>query len=279
MSKMYSRVYVEITNICNMSCSFCHGHSRERRSMTQDEFSLVLDKLSGVTDYVYYHLMGEPLTHPQLPEFIATASARGFKSIITTNGTLLDRCGDKLLSAGLHKVSISVHSFENGSDADFDKYMSTITDFADKAHSQGVIIVFRLWNNGADNTKNDKVLEFMHKRFADEWTENSKGYRIKNKLFLEWGDRFIWPDKEADIQGDNVFCYGLRDHFGILSDGSVVPCCLDSDGVISLGNIFTDSIENILSSDRARAMVQGFDCRRATEELCRRCAYAQRFAK
>lgn len=279
VSKKYSRAYVEITNICNMSCSFCHGHSRETRRMTGEEFSLVLDKLDGVTDYVYYHLMGEPLTHPQLAEFISTASARGFKSIITTNGTLLDRCGDKILSAGLHKVSISVHSFEDGSDVDFKEYMKTISDFARKANEKGVIIVFRLWNNGADSTKNDEVLSFLQEYFADEWAENSKGYRIKNKMFLEWGDRFTWPDKNADFQGDDVFCYGLRDHFGILCDGTVVPCCLDSDGVISLGNIFTDSIENILSSDRARAMVKGFDCRRATEELCRRCSYAQRFAK
>ena len=124
---------------------------------------------------------------------------------------------------------------------------------------------------------NDSVLEFLKSRFSEDWTENSKGYRIRNKMFLEWGDRFGWPDKDAPIQGENVFCYGLRDHFGILCDGTVVPCCLDSDGVINLGNIFEKDIADILSSDRAKAMVDGFSCRKASEELCRRCAYAQRF--
>ena len=274
---MYSRAYVEITNICNMNCSFCHGHSRRKRRMTKDEFSLVLDKLSGVTEYVYYHLMGEPLTHPDLPSFLKTAKDRGFNSVITTNGTLLKKCGADILKEGIHKVSISVHSFENGTQEDFERYMSDIADFADVANSNGVIIVFRLWNNGSEDNMNDSVLEFLKSRFSEEWKENSKGYRIRNKMFLEWGDRFGWPDKDAPIQGENVFCYGLRDHFGILCDGTVVPCCLDSDGVINLGNIFEKDIADILSSDRAKAMVDGFSCRKATEELCRRCAYAQRF--
>ena len=276
---MYSRVYVEITNICNMNCSFCHGHSRANRRMTADEFNHILDSLHGVTDYVYYHLMGEPLTHPELPDFIKKAGEKGFKSVLTTNGTLLDRCGDAILEAGLHKVSISVHSFENGSKDAFEKYMNTITDFARKANEAGVIIVFRLWNNGGGDNMNDDVISFLHSRFEDDWTENSKGYRLRNKMFLEWGDRFGWPDKDADIQGEEVFCYGLRDHFGIICDGTVVPCCLDSDGVINLGNIFKEDIKDILSSDRATAMVDGFSCRKATEDLCRRCAYAQRFSK
>ena len=274
---MYSRAYVEITNICNMNCSFCHGHSRQKRRMTKDEFSVVLDKLSGVTEYVYYHLMGEPLTHPDLPSFLKTAKDKGFKSVITTNGTLLKKCGADILANGVHKVSISVHSFENGTKEDFIRYMTDIADFADVANTSGVIIVFRLWNNGSEDNMNDSVIEFLKSRFSEDWTENSKGYRIRNKMFLEWGDRFGWPDKDAPIQGENVFCYGLRDHFGILCDGTVVPCCLDSDGIINLGNIFEKDIEDILSSDRAKAMTYGFSCRKASEELCRRCAYAQRF--
>lgn len=276
---MYSRVYVEITNICNMSCSFCHGHSRALRRMTADEFSLILDKLNGQTDYIYYHLMGEPLTHPDLPLFVKTAGERGFKSVITTNGTLLDRVGDELLESGLHKVSLSVHSFEYGTEEKFNKYMKTLSDFAVKANAMGVIVVFRLWNKGFDGGRNDVIVDYLKKHIQGEWKDNSKGMRIREKMFLEWGDRFSWPDKNADVHGSEVFCYGLRDHFGILCDGTVVPCCLDSDGTINLGNIFNENAEDILSSDRAKAMKHGFDCRKATEDLCRRCGYAQRFSK
>ena len=110
---MYTRVYVEITNICNMACSFCHGHSRKPARMDKEQFARVLEQLTGKTEYVYYHLMGEPLTHPDLPAFIAMAAQKGFRSVITTNGTLLKKQQDVLLSStALHKVNISLHAFE-----------------------------------------------------------------------------------------------------------------------------------------------------------------------
>ena len=109
---MYSRVYVEITNICNMNCSFCHGHSRPLRQMTEEEYAHILKQLTGKTQYLYHHLMGEPLVHPLLPRFIEMACQAGFRPMLTTNGTLLDRRGDRLLIPGLHKVNISLHSFE-----------------------------------------------------------------------------------------------------------------------------------------------------------------------
>ena len=274
---MYSRVYVEITNICNMNCSFCHGHSRPLKRMTADEFSVILEKLNGHTNYIYYHLMGEPLTHPDLPLFLKMAGERGYKSVLTTNGTLLDKYGDAILESGLHKVSLSVHSFEEGTEDSFLKYMKNLSDFAKKANEQGVIVVFRLWNKGFDGGRNELIVEYLKNNIHGDWTDNSKGMRIREKMFLEWGDRFQWPDKNADVQGDEVFCYGLRDHFGILCDGTVVPCCLDSEGIINLGNVFNENIAEILASERAKNMKYGFDCRRATEELCRKCGYAQRF--
>lgn len=274
----YSRAYVEITNVCNMNCSFCHGHSRAPRRMTEEEFLRVLDQLDGVTQYVYYHLMGEPLTHPDLPLFLKMAKARGFKSVITTNGTLLETRGKAVLEAGVHKVSISLHSFENGTEEAHFNYLAKVSAFADAASERGTIVVLRLWNRGLDEGKNDTVLAFLRKSLAGEWEEETRGIRVRDKIHIEWGDRFEWPDEDAPIQGDGVFCYGLRDHFGILCDGTVVPCCLDSEGVIALGNLFRESLSEILMSSRAAAMREGFSCRRASEELCRRCGYAQRFA-
>lgn len=275
---MFSRIYVEITNICNMNCSFCHGHSRTPKRMTTEEFNIVLDKISGYTKYIYYHLMGEPLSHPELPELLHSAKEKGFKSMITTNGTLLNKCGDKILEAGIHKVNISVHSFEEGSEEKLEAYLKNIVDFALKAYENDVIVVFRLWNNGFDNGRNDKIIDYFKNNINDDWSENSKGFKIRDKMFLEYGERFSWPDLNEKKQDSDVFCYGLRDHIGILSDGTVVPCCLDSDGVISLGNIFKDELSQILSSERARAIKYGFDCRKAVENLCQKCGYAQRFS-
>ncbi len=274
---MYNKVYVEITNICNMNCSFCHGHKRAARRMSREEFLLILDKLTDKTKYIYYHLMGEPLTHPELPGFIRLAGERGYKSIITTNGTLIGKRGGEILSAGVHKVNLSLHSFEAGDDERHEAYVSALCDFAVCAAERGTITVFRLWNKGYDGGRNERAIEIIKERISGAWRENTRGITVRDRIYIEWGDRFEWPDSEAEIKGTKFFCYGLKDQFGILADGTVVPCCLDSDGVIALGNAFSGDLDEILGSERANAIVEGFKCGKASEELCKRCGYAQRF--
>ena len=274
---MYSRVYVEITNLCNRNCSFCPGTVRPPKMMSAAEFRAVAEKLQGTTKYLYYHLMGEPLTHPALPEMIGIATELGFKSAITTNGTLLPSRGQALIDAGVYKVNISVHSFEDGAEEDYVNYIQGCLDFAQRASASGTLVVLRLWNNGCDEGRNARTEALIRAAFPDPWQENPRGVKVADRVYLEHADRFAWPDMEAQDQGDSVFCYGLKDHFGILSDGRVVPCCLDREGEITLGNIFTDEIAAILENPRAKAMRQGFSCRKATEELCRKCGYARRF--
>ena len=245
--------------------------------MTMEDFTQILDKLAGKTQYLYYHLMGEPLTHPLLPAFIQLALSRGFKSIVTTNGSLLATRGDELLAAGVHKVNISLHSFEDEPDEEYKQYVYSLAAFAKKAADQGSIATFRLWNKGHDGGRNDIAIRNLKECFPADWAENTRGYRIQKKVFLEWGERFEWPDSDAEIKGNSFSCYGLKDHFGILSDGTVVPCCLDNDGTINLGNIYNQDIDSILNSPRATEMVACFKRGVAAEELCKRCGYAQRF--
>ena len=275
--KKYSRVYVEITNICNRNCSFCPGTRREKRRMSLNEFRRVAERLIGVTDYIYLHVMGEPLTHPELAEIIKCATSLGFKVAITTNGTLVDRRGSEIIESGTYKVNLSVHSFEVGEDEAYLSYISSLADFADRASAAGVLTVLRLWNRGHDGGRNDKTLDILKEKLPGEWKWGARGARIRHKLHLEYGDRFDWPDMSVDSMGDEVFCYGLGDHFGILCDGSVIPCCLDHEGDITLGNIFDTPIDEILSSPRAEAIREGFSKKCAAEELCKKCGYARRF--
>lgn len=275
--KKLSRVYVEITNICNRNCSFCPGTKREKGRMSVSEFESICQSLRGVTDYLYLHIMGEPLLHPDLLEIIRVANDYGYKVAITTNGTLLPRVGDALLTSGVYKMNISVHSFEEGTNEEYLDYISSVLDFADEASQRGILTVLRLWNRGYDEGRNISTLDLMREKFPGEWNEGVNGARIRHRLHLEYGDRFDWPDMSAPDMGGAVYCHGLGDHFGILLDGSVVPCCLDREGAITLGNIHTDSIEEILSSERATKMREGFKSRCATEELCHRCGYARRF--
>ncbi len=275
---MYSRVYVEITTLCNRNCSFCPGTRRPVKQLTMEEFRHIVKKLKGVTKYLYLHVMGEPLTHPLLPEFIRYATGQGFFVSITTNGTLLQKRGQALIDAGVYKINLSIHSFEEGTNEEYEQYIMDCIRFSDRSSKFGVLTVLRLWNKGYDAGRNIDTLAMLREYFAqEEWVQGGKGFRIRQKLHLEYGERFEWPDMEKEEQGDKIYCYGLKDHFGILCDGSVIPCCLDREGEIMLGNIFKQTVEEILSSERAVAMKLGFRNRRACEELCRKCGYARRF--
>jgi len=276
--KRFQKIYLEISNICNLHCSFCPGTERKKRSLTEEEFSFLLPKLRPYSDFLYFHLMGEPLCHPKLHQFLELAGNAGFKVILTTNGTLLPQKQDILLTAhGLHKINISLHAFEaNDLEVPFEDYLQGCFSFGKAAQGQK-IVVFRLWNNGGADELNQQILNTMEQFFPKPWKEDRRGIRIGEKVFLEYGDKFDWPDLTAPEGSSRVFCYGLRDQIGILCDGTVVPCCLDHEGDLSLGNLFTEELDAILEKPRARAIYDGFTDRTACEELCRKCGYARRF--
>ena len=246
--------------------------------MSEEVFAGVLPQLRPWTDFLYFHLMGEPLCHPKLSRFLEIAGSTGFKVILTTNGTLLQNRQELLLaSPALHKVNISLHAFEaNDLAIPFETYLSNCFQFA-KAAEGNKLVVFRLWNHGGAEARNAEILRSLEAVFPKPWTEGRKGIRIGDRIFLEYGDKFDWPDLGADDNGDRVFCYGLRDQLGILCDGTVVPCCLDHEGDLALGNVLESPLEEILASPRAQAIYHGFQQRKAAEELCRKCGYARRF--
>lgn len=275
---MLKKAYLEITNACNLSCSFCHGTKRDIKYLTEEEFKTAAEKIRPHCAYLYFHLMGEPLLHPSLPRFFEIAEELGFKVIITTNGTLLKKREDVLLSApALHKVSISLHAYEaNDMGISIESYLSDCFDFCKRASERGIISVMRLWNLGGLDEKNAYILDKMKKAFPDEWKEVYSGYKLCDKVFLEWGEKFDWPDIEGEELGQDHTCYGLRDQIGVLSNGTVVPCCLDADGSIPLGNIFESDLSDILSGERAQALKTSLERRRVTEALCVRCGYARK---
>ena len=274
----FSKVYVEISNLCNLSCSFCPGTKRQKRAMTEEEFTYLLPKLRPYTDFLYFHLMGEPLCHPKLGTFLELAHEAGFKVILTTNGTLLHDRQDLLLaSPGLHKVNISLHAFEaNDLSVPFEEYLRRCLSFG-KAAEGKVLVSYRLWNSGGADELNDQIQETLKQYFPADWVQERRGIRIGNRVYLEHGDKFDWPDLNAADGGAELFCYGLRDQLGVLCDGTVVPCCLDHEGDLALGNLFTQDLAEILETKRAKAIYEGFSNRTAAESLCRRCGYARRF--
>lgn len=277
--KRFHKIYLEISNLCNLRCQFCPGTRRQPRAMSEEEFSALLPKLRPWTDYLYFHLMGEPLCHPKLERFLELAGQAGFRVILTTNGTLLGAQQKMLLAApGLHKVNISLHAFEaNDLAVPFSEYLRQCFAFGQAAAGEK-LVVYRLWNEGGANQKNLEILSALEEAFPKPWVAEPRGIRLAPRVYLEMGEKFDWPDLNAPDQGEQVYCYGLKDQLGILADGTVVPCCLDHEGDLALGNLFRQSMEEILASPRAQAIREGFRNRQASEELCRKCGYARRFS-
>ena len=280
----FQKVYLEITNVCNRSCAFCPKTGRAPRFLEEAEFLTLTRKLRPWTDYLYFHLMGEPLLHPLLERFLALAGAQGFRVVLTTNGTLLDRAAPLLLAApALHKVNLSLHSFEANGGEGIEHYVNQCAEFAAQAAARGILVNLRLWNADSAgrsgwNGENERILGLLAQRFPRPWSPSRSGERLGDRVWLDRAEIFDWPDPEAAEENARHACYGLRDQIGVLCDGTVVPCCLDAEGKLALGNLLREELGEILDRPKACAMLEGFRRGEAVEELCKRCGYAARFA-
>lgn len=243
--------------------------------MTVDEFELITDKLQGRVTFLYFHLMGEPLLHPHLPQFIETARKKGFHTVLTSNGTLLDRT-TALINTLPHKIQLSLHSHESNGRSDLSLYINKVLDFSIAAADKGTCIVLRLWNSGGRDSENEAIAGLLRNRITDEWKERSDGYRLRDNIYLEYDRKFEWPttEEEEPAKKEGYFCKALLKQVGILADGTLVPCCLDHNGDVPLGNIFHQSLDEILTSPRAQSIIEGFKHHKAVEPLCRNCESA-----
>ncbi len=283
---MTERIYVEIGNMCNLSCSFCAGTKRPQRQMTAEEFALICEKIKNHTKYIYLHVMGEPLLHPELDSIIKAAKSYSLPVCITTNGTLLEKRGDIILgnSEAVHKVSISLHAPEGNGNFNTEVYLKNAVEFAKSAAEKDIYSIFRLWNQDSDegkgeNSQNCGIEAFLRSAFHTEWQPRPKGFRLKKNIFLEYDGLFTWPSESTADEVNEGFCHGLSGQIAILADGCVVPCCLDADGEIELGNIYRQSLDEILSGKRAVNISKGFSAGKYVEPLCKKCTFARRFKK
>ncbi|MBS5883312.1 MAG: SPASM domain-containing protein [Clostridium sp.] len=285
----FKKIYIETTNICNLSCNFCPKTSRKLGFMGIESFNEIINKIKGYTNHIYLHLMGEPFLNKNLETFLKIAKEADLKVNITTNGTLINRVKDVIIdSKAVRQINISLHSFEaNDNDIEFNKYINNILDFINESTEKSeTICALRLWNIDteelkANNNLNSQIINLIQDKLnleinLIEELKEKKRLKLKDKVYLNMAEKFSWPDANLSLISEDVFCHGLRDQIGILLDGTVVPCCLDSEGKIPLGNIFEQSLEEIITSERARNIYDGFSRRRAVEDLCKRCGYAKR---
>lgn len=286
MTTKFKKIYIEITNVCNLDCDFCPKTGRPPMFMSPASFSAALDGISGWTEHLYFHVMGEPLLHPDIGELLEISAAHGYKVNLTTNGTLLPRVGTDIIGRpALRQVNISLHSLEaNSCGYPTDEYLGGVIEFVRAALDRGrPIISLRLWNGDGKNSLNPHIIRRMTEAFGsgrDAGTARSaeRGLKLAEGLYLNSAPLFQWPGPGREDFGDRGFCRGLRDQAAILVDGTVVPCCLDGDGIIRLGNLFEQDFGEIIGGDRAAAIHRGFSEGKVLERLCRNCGYRTRFS-
>ena len=266
---MFKKIYVEITNNCNLSCSFCNEVKRKKEYISIDKFNVLLNKLKGYTNYLYFHLMGESLMHPNINELIELGS-KYFNINITTNGYLIDRIKD---NKNITQINISLHSFNDKYKKSIDEYLNNIFESTEVLVNNNTIINYRLWTN----TKyKDLIIEKLNKYYKVNIKGNTT---IRNNIFIEFDSEFIWPDLNNSYFNEKGSCMGLRTHIGILVDGTVVPCCLDTNGIINLGNIYNEDLKDILNKTIVKDMKENFKNNKKINNLCKHCNFYDRIIK
>lgn len=291
MSKRFQKIHIEISNVCNLQCSFCPEVLRPKSWMSVEHFKKVVLEASPLAESICLHLMGEPLAHPQFLEMTRFCEEQNVSLHIVTNGILLStEKKQALLTENIRQVNFSIHSFfDNYPNKSPDAYLQRILSFADEALQKApwLYINYRLWN--LENPNKEKATNLsMLKKISEHYSvtppkvedvRRRKSFRLKHRHYFHFDTEFVWPSLELPFRTTQGTCHALSTHIGILADGTVVPCCLDKESQIPLGNAFREPLEKILESQRAVQMKKGFQKGQLVEELCQKCLYIQRFDK
>lgn len=286
------RIYIEISNICNLQCTFCPVVERDKKVMNALSFEEIIQKVAPFAEEVCLHLMGEPLAHPEFELIIETAKKYNAKLNLTTNAILLSKYENLLLkSENIKQINFSVHSFkDNFRDKPLAPYLLELITFSERAMKErpDLYINFRLWtmdDKNQDVTKDNlEVLELINQYFHTNISDNvdvgfKKNKKIEGRVYVHFDSRFTWPSPLLPKQSEIGTCQGAQTQLGIHADGTVVPCCLDKEAVIKLGNIKEQSLEEIYQSARTLAMREGFQRGQLVEDLCQKCPFITRFKK
>lgn len=271
---MFKKIYVEITNSCNKNCSFCSISKRKKKEMSLSEFKEVIEKIKPYTNYIYLHIKGEPLLHSNIKDILEICRVNKIKVNLTTNGTYLNKYKEVICDSNIvRQINISLHSYKK--DDDFKTLFETV-DYINK--NSKIYLVYRYWilskTNKSNNYQINKLIDYykLDDNIKDK-IYHKLNIKINDTLYVNKDYEFIWPSLDNNCHNLTGTCLGLKSHIGILSDGTVVPCCLDAEGIIALGNIFEKSLDEILNSERAQKMIKGFRENKKIEELCKHCSF------
>ncbi len=277
---MFKKIYIEITNICNLKCKFCPDTNRKKEYMSVKDFEQIIKKVHRYTNLICLHVKGEPLLHPKLNEILNVLEKYHLKANITTNGTLITQNLETIKnSKAVRQINFSIHSITQNKCLE-KEYLNNIFESVEQLPN--VIISYRLWNISElqKNEINREIIETIQEYYKTsnliEVLKQNSFLKLRENLFINQDIEFAWPNingKEIIYEGR---CLALKDQVAILVDGTVVPCCLDNNGDIPLGNIFNESLEDILNKDKTQTIKSNFENRIITCNLCKTCGFLKK---
>ena len=285
----FYRIYIELTNVCGLSCSFCPTKELPSKEMDLDFFESVIQQAKHYTREIACHVVGDPLTQSNLGEYLDIIHKHGMKAMLTTSGYFLKKHSyDTLFHPCVKQINISLNSFnKNDTSLTFEQYITPVLALcnAKLEREEALFINLRVWNLDeimSERTFNETLFSKLSEAFDTTlsldtiYEERPKSIRLASKILVHFDNYFEWPSLKNKNYGHGT-CQGLQSHIAILASGKIVPCCLDCDGVIALGDLHEHTLESILSAKRTVAMLAGFKEGEAVEELCQKCSYKDRF--
>jgi len=285
----FYRIYIELTNVCGLSCSFCPTKELPSKEMDLEFFESIIKQAKVYTNEIACHVVGDPLTQSNLSSYLDIIHKHGLKAILTTSGYFLKKhTYDTLFHPCVKQINISLNSFnKNDTSITFEQYINPVLALCEAKleREEELFINLRVWNLDemmSERMFNETLFEKLSSAFHTKLSLNSiyeerpKSIRLASKVLVHFDNYFEWPSLKNKIYGHGT-CQGLQSHVAILASGKVVPCCLDCDGIIELGDLHKDTLDEILVSKRAVNMLEGFKEGKAVEELCQKCSYKDRF--
>lgn len=285
----FYRIYIELTNVCGLSCSFCPTKELPNKQMDLVFFESVIQQAKQYTQEIACHVVGDPLTQSNLHAYLDIIHKHGLKTMLTTSGYFLKKHSyDTLFHPCVKQINISLNSYnKNDTSLTFEQYITPIIDLCQEKliRKEELFINLRVWNLDemmSEKEFNTSLFETLSSAFdtvldiESIYRDRPKNIRLASKVLVHFDNYFEWPSLKNQNYGHGT-CQGLQSHIAILASGKVVPCCLDCDGVIELGDLHQTSLESILGTSRTVNMLEGFKEGKAVEELCQKCSYKSRF--
>lgn len=278
---MFKKIYIEITNTCNLKCRFCPETNRKKQFMNIENFEDIIKKVHSYTKLICLHVKGEPLLHKDLNKILEILEKYNLKTNITTNGTLIKENLDVLKnSKAVRQINFSIHSLTQNINMNNKEYLTNIFKCVDELPN--ILISYRLWNiqkleKNEINTNIIKQLETYYKTSnLIEKLKQNKFIELRKNVFINQDMEFTWPDINNKQIIEKGRCLALKDQIAILVDGTVVPCCLDNNGDILLGNILQESFEDILNKEETIKIKKNFENNIITCDLCKTCGFLKK---